>query len=197
MLRFSRFGSRVRRASLLMMLVFTLVLAALPAAVFAAPASSDYGHSCGGTCYVVQKGDTLSHIAKRFGVSYHELARYNGIANPSVIYVGQVIRIPAGHHGGHHGGHDKDHGCGGCDYDKGHDKDHGCGGCDYDKGHDKDHGCGDCGGHKGHKDHGCGSCGGSYHSYSGYAYGSHLEAYTLIDEYSFGHSYSGYEYHKK
>jgi LysM repeat protein len=48
----------------------------------------------GETTYVVQRGDNLFRIALRYGMSYLQLAQYNGIANPSRIYVGQVIRIP-------------------------------------------------------------------------------------------------------
>ena len=47
-----------------------------------------------GTVYQVVKGDTLSKIAARYGVSWQALAEYNGIANPSLIHVGQEIRIP-------------------------------------------------------------------------------------------------------
>jgi LysM repeat protein len=43
---------------------------------------------------VVQPGDNLFRIALRYNMSYITLARYNNIANPSSIYVGQVIRIP-------------------------------------------------------------------------------------------------------
>ena len=43
--------------------------------------------------YIVQKGDTLSGIASRFGTTYQELARINNIANPNVIRVGQVLKI--------------------------------------------------------------------------------------------------------
>jgi LysM repeat protein len=43
--------------------------------------------------YTVQRGDTLSSIARRFGTTAYELARLNGIANPSLIYVGQKIRL--------------------------------------------------------------------------------------------------------
>ncbi|MDY7080801.1 MAG: LysM peptidoglycan-binding domain-containing protein [Chloroflexota bacterium] len=46
--------------------------------------------------YVVRRGDTLSIIALRFGVSMWSLAQANGIRNPSLIYVGQVLRIPSG-----------------------------------------------------------------------------------------------------
>ncbi len=44
--------------------------------------------------YKVKKGDTLSQIASKYGTTYQQLARYNGIANPNVISVGQIIRIP-------------------------------------------------------------------------------------------------------
>lgn len=48
----------------------------------------------GGTTYVVRPGDNLFRIALRYNMSYLRLAEYNGIANPSNIYVGQVLRIP-------------------------------------------------------------------------------------------------------
>ena len=51
------------------------------------PSSSDYE-------YVVKSGDTLSSIARRYNTTYQELARYNNIANPNLIYVNQVIKIP-------------------------------------------------------------------------------------------------------
>jgi len=44
--------------------------------------------------YTVQRGDTLSAIAKHFGSTVAALAAYNNIANPSLIRVGQVLRIP-------------------------------------------------------------------------------------------------------
>ena len=50
--------------------------------------------SPGGTVYVVQQGDNLFRIGLRFGVDQYYLARYNGIANVSIISVGQEIRIP-------------------------------------------------------------------------------------------------------
>lgn len=43
--------------------------------------------------YVVKKGDTLSGIASKFGKTYQELAQKNGIANPNLIYPGQVLKI--------------------------------------------------------------------------------------------------------
>ena len=43
--------------------------------------------------YIVKKGDTLSKIASMFGTTYQELARINNISNPSLITVGQVIKL--------------------------------------------------------------------------------------------------------
>ena len=46
--------------------------------------------------YTVQAGDTLSGIASKFGTTYQHLAEINGIANPNLIYAGQVIKIDGG-----------------------------------------------------------------------------------------------------
>ena len=48
----------------------------------------------GETTYVVQAGDNLFRIALLYNLSYLYLAQYNGLANPSDIYSGQVLRIP-------------------------------------------------------------------------------------------------------
>lgn len=45
--------------------------------------------------YTVVKGDTLSAIASKYGTTYQALAKYNGIANPNVIRIGQKIKIPS------------------------------------------------------------------------------------------------------
>jgi LysM repeat protein len=47
-----------------------------------------------GTYYRVCYGDTLSGIAFHFGVSTWCIADANNIANPNVIYAGQVLYIP-------------------------------------------------------------------------------------------------------
>ncbi len=56
------------------------------------PASTQGGS---GQMYVVAQGDTLSAIAKRFGVSLADLQKLNGITDPDTITVGQRLRIPA------------------------------------------------------------------------------------------------------
>jgi lipoprotein NlpD len=43
--------------------------------------------------YTVQKGDTLFSIAFNYGFDYHELAEKNGIRDPNMISIGQVIRL--------------------------------------------------------------------------------------------------------
>lgn len=44
--------------------------------------------------YIVKSGDTLSGIASKYGTTYQVLSKYNNIANPNLIHVGQVIKIP-------------------------------------------------------------------------------------------------------
>lgn len=43
--------------------------------------------------YTVQPGDTLSGIADTYGTTYQKIAADNGIANPNLIYPGQVLKI--------------------------------------------------------------------------------------------------------
>ncbi len=46
--------------------------------------------------YVVVSGDTLGKIAGRFGTTTQTLVEMNGLANPNLIYVGQVLAVPDG-----------------------------------------------------------------------------------------------------
>ncbi len=50
----------------------------------------------GSTSYTVQAGDTLSGIAARFGLDWHDLALDNGLANPGLILPGQTLRLNGG-----------------------------------------------------------------------------------------------------
>ncbi|MFN2128343.1 MAG: LysM peptidoglycan-binding domain-containing protein, partial [Anaerolineales bacterium] len=43
--------------------------------------------------YTVKRGDTLYSIANYFGTTVNRLVNMNGIKNPRVIYVGQVLQI--------------------------------------------------------------------------------------------------------
>lgn len=44
--------------------------------------------------YVVRSGDTLSGIATRFGTTVNILVQLNNIANPNLIYPGEVLKLP-------------------------------------------------------------------------------------------------------
>lgn len=46
------------------------------------------------TTYVVQWGDTLASIARRFNTTYTAIAQANNILNPNLIYAGQTLIIP-------------------------------------------------------------------------------------------------------
>jgi len=52
--------------------------------------------SGGTTAYVVQRGDTLGAIAARYGTTVNYLVSLNGLMNPNLIYVGQVLQVPGG-----------------------------------------------------------------------------------------------------
>lgn len=52
------------------------------------------GQAFGQTSYVIQPGDTLSSISRRFGVSVPAIAAANNIVNPNLIYAGQTLVIP-------------------------------------------------------------------------------------------------------
>lgn len=45
--------------------------------------------------YVVQKGDTLSGIAWRYGVRVSDITEINSMANPNRIRIGQEVLLPA------------------------------------------------------------------------------------------------------
>ena len=77
---------RVRSYRFLFALLLIAVLAT-PVAVFAEPELAS-------TVYVVQRGDSLSRIAARYGVSVSALAAANGIRNANLVYTGQRLLIP-------------------------------------------------------------------------------------------------------
>lgn len=51
------------------------------------------GYDMSHRLYVVRRGDTLWGISRRFGVSIAQIVMLNRIANPNLIYPGNVLRI--------------------------------------------------------------------------------------------------------
>ena len=64
-----------------------------PPAAAPAPPSQTRPHDWRPESIFVQKGDTLYSIAFNYGFDYRELAELNGIKDPSVISIGQEIRL--------------------------------------------------------------------------------------------------------
>jgi LysM repeat protein len=70
-------------------------VAAKPAPASAPPAAAPTVSAAAGR-YMIQRGDTISKIAARFGVSTQAVLAANGLGWSSIIYGGQTITIPAG-----------------------------------------------------------------------------------------------------
>ena len=85
-------GSLVGKFSIGVALGLLLLVATFVVNVPGASAHASYGCS---NAHTVVRGDTLSRIGYRYGVSWSVLASYNHIANPNLIYVGQTVCIPA------------------------------------------------------------------------------------------------------
>jgi LysM repeat protein len=71
------------------LLVVTLLFAALPVTVASAAAGVPTWHT-------VSRGETLSSIGRLYNVSPWAIASANRLVNPNRIYVGQTLHIPAG-----------------------------------------------------------------------------------------------------
>jgi LysM repeat protein len=70
---------------------------AVPPQTSAAPAtpSPKKAAPAGGKVIIVAKGDTLYNIAKKHGVNYRDLAKWNKIKDPRRLRVGQQLRLTA------------------------------------------------------------------------------------------------------
>jgi LysM repeat protein len=71
-------------------LVLTFIVSVLSLLLLATTAYAGDG------IHVVQTGETLNIIARRYGVSTTAIIRANGIANPNLIRIGQRLVIPSG-----------------------------------------------------------------------------------------------------
>ncbi len=75
----------------LLLLSIAIAFAVLLVASANPPAASAMSPT---TYYVVRRGDTLTSVAARFGVSSWSIAQANGLWNPNYIYAGQTLVIP-------------------------------------------------------------------------------------------------------
>lgn len=71
-------------------LVVTLIVATLALPIFVPKVSAQ-----GQIKHTVRAGENLPQIAQRYGTTVQVIVRANGLANPNVIWVGQVLTIPA------------------------------------------------------------------------------------------------------
>jgi LysM repeat protein len=60
-----------------------------------APEATTAPVPAGGTTHTVQAGENLYRISLRYGVSMDAIAQANGLANTSIVYVGQQLTIPS------------------------------------------------------------------------------------------------------
>lgn len=78
-----------------------IVLALLAVALLTTVTTNEAYAATTNQNYTIVRGDTLSGIASRFGVSISSLVAANHIANPNLIYAGKTLIIPHGHSGSH------------------------------------------------------------------------------------------------
>jgi len=73
---------------------------AAPAAVGAATAVLMTASPASAGTHTVRRGETLSAIATRYGVSIQRIAAVNHLRDPNLIVTGEVLRVPGGGGGG-------------------------------------------------------------------------------------------------
>ncbi len=77
-----------------MVAVLGLVLGGMLIAAGCSSSKSALSNGRSQGTYSVRRGDTLHHIAQRYGVSVSSLMSLNGITDPRSLQVGQVLTIP-------------------------------------------------------------------------------------------------------
>jgi len=74
--------------------IFTLVFSVLTVSNLSGCAGFAENTPVAISVYTVQRGDTLSLIAQRFGTSFAELVKLNNLTSPYSVRTGQVLRVP-------------------------------------------------------------------------------------------------------
>ena len=80
--------TRVLPKGVFVLIVAVALVSFLPAPVSAAPRPTDT------VVHVVQWGETLQIIARRYGTTYTAIASANNLRNPNFVYAGQRLVIP-------------------------------------------------------------------------------------------------------
>jgi LysM repeat protein len=83
-------GRRVASKVVLVLFMAMALLSLSSVPVSASPQSTDT------VVHVVQWGETLQIIARRYGTTYTAIATANNLANPNFVYAGQRLIIPTG-----------------------------------------------------------------------------------------------------
>jgi len=73
-----------------MLALLIIAMLAWPSATNASPVSQTTS-----TTHVVKRGETLSSIASKYGVSVGAIEAANNLYNPNLIFAGMILRIPA------------------------------------------------------------------------------------------------------
>jgi len=85
----------IRRAGAVAVLGFVLGgMLVVAGCSSSAPAPAFFHSSRSQGTYTVKRGDTLHHIAQRYGVNVSSLMNANGISDPRSLEIGQVLTIP-------------------------------------------------------------------------------------------------------
>jgi LysM repeat protein len=92
-------GGTTMKTPVLRRTLTALILALLLAALILPGAAQAQG-----VTHVVQRGETLSGIAARYGTTVQAIMSANGLSNPNFVWVGQRLAIPGGGGGGYSGG---------------------------------------------------------------------------------------------
>ena len=65
-----------------------------PISIPSPPAAAMPAMAASGITHTIIKGETLSHVAKAYGISTRELADFNDLSDPNKVRIGQTLQIP-------------------------------------------------------------------------------------------------------